>query len=96
VGPACGEPDKPFLRFFWCIFFEGPAGKGPFVVVGPGREKKCKNNPGDTLYGGEETIFTQPRQGVGLIFTSRGRRVEASQLLKVQSEKLQRCWRSLV
>jgi hypothetical protein len=45
-------------------------------------------SPHDTAEGAEETIFTQPAQGVGLIFTSRGWRVEASKLLKGQSEKL--------
>jgi hypothetical protein len=44
VEPAGGEPDKPFLvHFFSCIFFEGPVGKGSFLVWGQAEEKIREN-----------------------------------------------------
>jgi hypothetical protein len=85
----CGQLKKSrksylFWSIFSCIFFDRQAGK--VLIIGARRRYKGAKNPGATAQGvlrGNNFTLAQARGGPD--FISRGRRVEASQLLKGQS-----------
>jgi hypothetical protein len=86
VGPGGGEPDKPFSRIFFKVDSLRGLPEKDLIYWGAKRRKKCAKNP-ECLRDPPWKLLNPTRQGVGLIFfffffTSRGRRKEASHLLR--------------
>jgi hypothetical protein len=64
--------------------FDAPAGKRIFYCRGEAKEKNARKIPGLLHRGASAETWARCRAD----FTSRGRRVEASQLLKGRSENV--------